>query len=268
MKTLPPLQDVIDPFVTSVGGELIRELVGNNNPPLNADYLFREHNVIAELKTLRNDSFGGPFRKKVGDLMGRWHRQGRHRLYGMRTIQTRELPEDYQQEIFDLLAKPLQNHIVRGANDQIRSTKNALAMTAAKGLLWIASDGNTDLPPNVVWYLLTRILQKKQDGRHSYSNINGLAYFNPRMPAHVPSMDRPAFFWFSGSRPKDDQQMGACLDRLFHAWFTYLESSYGIVIRQMGTESVSPQDVGFWGVPPNVPLIHVNYAHSADQRKK
>lgn len=70
MKRTMPLQSIVDPFVKGIGGELISELVGNDSPPSSADYLFRRHNVIAELKTLQTESFGDPFRRKLGDRMG------------------------------------------------------------------------------------------------------------------------------------------------------------------------------------------------------
>lgn len=67
MKPAAPLQSIVDPFVTAIQGELVSNLVGNDNPPSSADYLFRQHNVIAELKALEADSFGESFRRKLGN---------------------------------------------------------------------------------------------------------------------------------------------------------------------------------------------------------
>jgi hypothetical protein len=47
MKPAIPLQPIIDPFVKGFQAELVADMVGNNNPPPSADYLFRRHNVIA-----------------------------------------------------------------------------------------------------------------------------------------------------------------------------------------------------------------------------
>jgi hypothetical protein len=72
-----------------------------------------------------------------------------------------------------------------------------------KGLLWVASDGNVDLQPDAVWYLLTRILQKKcENGDMQSSNIHAVAYFSPQMLVEMPHSKVPALFWFSGSRQK------------------------------------------------------------------
>src|ERR1022692_392039 len=44
MKPTTPLESIGDAFVKGIGGDLISELVGNNNPPSSADYLcWSEH---------------------------------------------------------------------------------------------------------------------------------------------------------------------------------------------------------------------------------
>jgi len=75
MKPAIPLQSIVDPFVKGLQGELVADMVGNDNPPPSADYLFRRHNVIAELKGLEADSFGESFRKKLGDRAAVWQRK-------------------------------------------------------------------------------------------------------------------------------------------------------------------------------------------------
>jgi hypothetical protein len=69
------LESVVDPFVRRVGGERISEIVGNANPQSSADYLFRRHGVIAELKSLQAGTFIESFQRKIKDLMGRWQRE-------------------------------------------------------------------------------------------------------------------------------------------------------------------------------------------------
>ena len=256
MKRTTPLQSIVDPFVKGIGGELISELVGNDSPPSSADYLFRRHNVIAELKTLQTESFGDPFRRKLGDRMGDWHRDGRLRVFGTTRVESKRLAPECQEDIFNVMASPLQRHVVGDANRQIKSTKEILNMPGAKGLLWVASDGNEDLQPNDVWFLLTRILQKKhKSGEPLFSNIHALAYFSPRMQVQLPQSKQPAIFWFSGCRQPDDQQMAACLNELYTAWPRYVARAQGIAVRHVdGT----PENLRFLGVPPRMPRIQVD----------
>jgi hypothetical protein len=266
MKPATPLQSIVDPFVRGIGGELVsdlQELVGNNEPPPNADYLFRRHNVIAELKTLQANSFGDPFCKKFGDRLGVWHKSGRLIVYGTTRVDTDKLSPDCQREILDLMAAPLERQVFSDANKQIRSTKKFLNLPEAKGLLWVASDGNEDLQPNVVWYLLTRIIQKKkQNGEPLYSNIDGLAYFAPRMLVKMPNSDKPAQIWLSGTRQPGDQTLNACLNELSKAWPRYVSRAQGSVVEEIdgNTSAPPPQGINFLGVTPRMPRVEVNYS--------
>ena len=48
-----PIEQSFDRFVERFGGTKISDLISDQaNMPLNADYIFRDHNVVAELKTL------------------------------------------------------------------------------------------------------------------------------------------------------------------------------------------------------------------------
>src|SRR5215469_7659924 len=99
MKPTTDLESIVDPFVRGVGGERVSDLIGNNVKRPNADYLFRRHNVIAELKSLQADSFRENFRNKMGDLLGKWHRKGRLRAYGTVRVDIDKLPPDCQREV-------------------------------------------------------------------------------------------------------------------------------------------------------------------------
>lgn len=250
------LHSIIDPFVRGVGGELVSEIVGNKNPPSNADYLFRRHNVIAELKALEAGGFVASFQRKLTKLCANWHRTGRFVVYGTVHVQSSRLPADCREEMFSAMAESIQKHVIVSANKQIKSTKELLGLPDAKGLLWVASDGNSDFQPGVVWYLLTRILQKKKEsGNPAYSNIDGVAYFNPRMPARVPGADKPALLWFSGvRRPETDGQLKECLSLLKDAWPLYVAWAQGVSIENLTSR---PEGISFWGVEPKTPQIEI-----------
>jgi hypothetical protein len=147
--------------------------------------------------------------------------------------------------MFSVMAESLQKHVVVAANAQIKNTKKLLNLPDAKGLLWVASDGNEFLQPNMVWYLLHHILTKKKaSGDPAYSSIHGLAYFSPRMLGQIPGVAEPALIWFSGYRQRDPQ-LQSCLDELSNEWPRYVAWAQGIYIRN--TRS-TVEDVRFFGV--------------------
>jgi hypothetical protein len=254
---MTPLQTIIDPFVRSMNGQLISALMPKDNPPHNADYLFADDVVIAELKALHSESFGETFRQKMGRLMGSWHRSGRLRIYGTCRIDSGQLLRSCQMEIFDLLATPIQKHIVADANKQIRSTKHYLNLPTAKGLLWVASDGNVDLHPHLVMYLLHRALQKKGfNGEPAYSSIHAAVYFNPRMPVRLPEIDEPGLLWFDLLR-EPDAQLQTFLGRLGSAWPAYVAWAQGVTVRSFSGPIPSPDSLRFLGAEERLPRIEI-----------
>jgi hypothetical protein len=182
-----------------------------------------------------------------------------------------KLSPDCWRELFDLIAAPLERQVFNDANKQIRSTKELLKMPDAKELLWVASDGNEDLQPNIVWYLLTRIIQKKkQNGEPLYSNIEGLVYFTPRMLVKIPNSDKPAQIWLSGPRRPHDQTMNACLNELSKAWPRYVAWAQRSAVEEIDgdTSAPPPQNIHFLGATPKMPSIVVNYGDQHTRAKR
>ncbi len=251
------LQSIIDPFVKGVGGELVSDLIVSPNPPSNADYYFRRSNVIAELKSLQAGGYAASFHRKLADLTAKWHRQRRFLVFGTVQVQSSKLPEDCREEMFAAMAGSIQKHVIAKANEQIRSTKALLGKPDAKGLLWVASDGNSDFQPEVVWYLLNRVLQKKKEsGDLAYSSIDGVAYFNPRMPAVIANQPAPALFWFSRPRRlEDDQSLKDCLSLLSSNWPKYVTWAQGTPVHDI---TGAPADLRFPGAD-KLPRIEPNY---------
>lgn len=106
--------------------------------------------------------------------MGRWQREGKLIVFGTAKVDSNRLSQECREEMFSVMAESLQKHVVVAANAQIKNTKKLLNLPDAKGLLWVASDGNEFLQPNMVWYLLHRILTKKKaNGDPAYSSIHG-----------------------------------------------------------------------------------------------
>ena len=259
MDTRTPLQSIIDPFVKGIYGELVCNLVGNSNPPSSADYLFRTQNVIAELKAIEPGSYIQSFHRKLANLTAKWNREGKLVVMGTTRVDSKNLPRDCQEEMFSEMAEPLQKHLVYAANEQIRSTKKLLGMPEAKGLLWVASDGNEDIQPNLVWYLLTRILSKKKtNGDRAYSSIHGLAYFNPRMLASVPKTDMPALFFYTAFRERIPELV-SLLDLLRDAWPQYVSNRLGVPV--LSNVPGTPEETRFFGVKPKLPRITPNFDH-------
>jgi hypothetical protein len=77
--------------IRSVGGQRICELVGANPSFDNADYLFLNDDVVAELKTLHKDFLSDPaVSDRMHEMYNRWLNEGKDVLimYGEGVLRT------------------------------------------------------------------------------------------------------------------------------------------------------------------------------------
>src|SRR5689334_13066650 len=101
------IEPEFDKLVREAGGELVSELIGRSPAFDNADYLFREHRIVAELKCLREDKQGDPStQSRLRRLWIRWRQKGIVRGAVPPRIDTRQLPPNCQTEVYRELGKP------------------------------------------------------------------------------------------------------------------------------------------------------------------
>ena len=216
MNPPPPIEveKAFGNFVKLFGGELISELVGSSPPFANADFLFREQNVVAELKCLsKNVLTDSIYKKTLADLYEKWIAQNRITNPGWGTfhIDVTKHPSECQREYFQILGKPLHTAVEK-ANRQIKKTKEHLNLPQAKGLLLLVNDGCWSLESNVMLYLADKTLGQR------YSGINTMVYFTVNMAARLEGLERDALIWVPASRKDKDTVPEDFLSELQRGW--------------------------------------------------
>ena len=201
--------------VRAAGGQIVDEILPEPRGFKNADYLFRDERVVAELKCLEKDVVKTvEFNDKVLTLCRDWERDGLFRPPGAGpfVLKVHELPEACARSFLELIKKPLES-VVKKANRQIRETRDHFGMPEAKGLLLLANDGNLSLELDVVVWLLNRILANQ------FSCIHSVIYFTANFPASVPNIPMPAMQWLPAIIPKREPVDKALEHRIRDAWF-------------------------------------------------
>jgi hypothetical protein len=145
-----PMEETFNEFVEKLGGELVEKALPQTAGEKRADYLFRTSRIIAELKCLERDAFTPDYYQKLQALANGWMARRLLLVYGQVDIELKKLPAQCQTEWLRLLEQPLNRAIVSRANRQIRETKNFLRWPDAKGVLFIANEGNRSLSPAVL----------------------------------------------------------------------------------------------------------------------
>jgi SEC-C motif len=189
----PPRLDIessFNEFVKEFDGELVSELIPSNPSFENADYLFRNDNVVAELKCLKKDILEEPgIKAKLNALYDAWvHKRLVRPAWGDLQINTANLPIECQREVYGLIKKPIQRTIEK-ANRQIKSTKQHFNLPNTAGLLLIANDGVYSLESAHIIEIVGKILT------HQYSAIDGFVYFTVNMRAMKPDYERDVNLW-------------------------------------------------------------------------
>lgn len=163
-------------FVKSVGGELIAEQI--ITPGIeNADYLFRQREVIAELKILETEHLNSPgIRAKIDDIM-----RENDGTYG---------DCETDRRIGSVLKAPLKK-LVKKANNQIKGARGGLGLNSNhRGLVVFVNSGWTELSPIAARNQIANII-----GGLRYSGVAGAMYVSnfPLKEAGVPGRAWPTF---------------------------------------------------------------------------
>lgn len=183
---------------------------------LNADFVFQQYGVIAELKFLEEDPRDQrDYESKMVALHAKWARCDLvppHRG-DVLSFETTSLPPACQKEFLKFAGSRIKKHAIK-ANNQIKQTKITLDMPNAKGLFLLCNTGNTWLDPWAIGHLAWRAIG------HSLSSINSLILFSFGIGHTAPGVTLPAEFWVPALRKNGSDVPAELLDRIRGAWMS------------------------------------------------
>lgn len=222
------VEQAFDSFVTSVGGTVLRTAITKSPTFENADYVFHDHKVVAELKCLRENKLDdATYMKKIETLWQNWCRLGLVTCDIPDQIPLAILPPQCARELIHTSTIPLKG-VIRKANRQIRQTKQALNIPSYRGLLLLANDGNYALPPQTLNQLVGRLLKS------AYSSIDAFVLFSVNMFANIPGTDVPCMIWLPSFRSPTKTVSSNTMTLLRDGWAAYHEKLTGQKCRRFG----------------------------------
>ena len=228
--TTIPIESTFDRAVIHAKGMRLQDYLGEVPSYSNADYIFPDDKVIAELKCIEKDPMqDAAFQAKISRLLQRWADEGRCVVYGS-TLDVTQIPLDCAHEFFDLLKSQLEDSFLKKANKQIRETKERLKMQDGRGLLLLANDGNGTLDPLTTFYILHHAFAGH------YSSIDHVIYFTANMVLVPHLIAKNCFLWSNVKLDHREEINTEFLDRLRQAWIKEFEISAGkhIPLKDLG----------------------------------
>lgn len=217
-----PVEELFDNFVAQFGGRKISDMyVAKAQMPLNADYLFEEYNVIAELKTLEGIYSGQDAYKQLSqayidsgctgsDVMGLLFRG-----------------EAVPEAVAALMRKRIRRSIeqrIKKARKQLKKSKETFGNNDTRCLILVAMDQEPLFGHQTMLLSLAKIM----DDNYADEYTDGVVYFNPNMPTKV----RPEGMEMSGWYPfyRDDSvsvELSQFVNLLGNRWLTFFGSRIG-----------------------------------------
>lgn len=201
--------------VVTIGGEVLPGFDDHRC----ADFLFRQENIIVEMKVLDQQA-RDKHAMKMEALVNTWTHRGLPAVNGGVPVEVPKLSPQCQQEWFDVLESSAKN-LVRHANRQIRATKQRLGLQNAKGVLLIGNEGNLlHASPADYMTLVLRMLANEKQAAHEpgFFHVEAAVYFSLEIPADPQVLP----FWATGQVDTEGKQMLAFLAELRNGWFASL----------------------------------------------
>lgn len=214
------IEKEFDTIVPALGGKRVSSLIGQSPGFDNADYIFDDYGIVAELKCLRDNKLKDKeLNTKILQLYKRWKARGlniKASHDGWRTTYS-NLPQECALEILKIYAKPIKKRIAK-ANAQIKQTKEKLSRKDYKGLLLLANDGNLAVDPEHVYHILSRSMW------NGFSGINAVTFFTVNYPAKADFTNVDVLLWANLNRPGMEPISNDFFDMLSSAWSAHMEA--------------------------------------------
>jgi hypothetical protein len=213
------VEPLVNEFVLSYGGELVRDLLPPSPTIDNADYLFRAANVIVELKTLEKDAAApGGVLDKAEKLIEGWIRSGEVGAFTLANPFL--LPREKRRALQRVYQEPLRRTIKK-ANRQLRESAEHLGVPDAHLLLLLANDGYYTLAAQSAFYFARDILTRE------FSHIHGFVYFTVNSYVAVLNDEYARQIWATSYAPSSAETLVDFVDDLGHAWFDFFGEKIG-----------------------------------------
>lgn len=231
-----PVEAEFDAFVEKFGGQKISDLIESKaQMPLNADYIFRDHNVIAELKTLEG-TYSGP--NAVQSLSQAYIDAGYSGSDFMGLLwRGEEMPERVRALVGRRIRRSIEQRIKK-ARQQLRQSRTTFGDAQTRTLILIAMDQ----VPLFGHRTMLSHLAKVMGDNYSDEHTDGVVYFNPNMPTKIKSDGMEFSGWYPFYR--DDQTndgLSEFVNLLGNRWLTFFGNRIGQ--RNPILELASPEEM-------------------------
>ena len=138
------IEKLFSEYVEFYGGTVIDKLAENKVDRKNADYLFENPQIIAELKTFEKDIFSGHEEfTRLEELYKTWLKNGVINIKDIPdyAFNRKPLPQKCNLDLIERASRTIERAINK-ANKQIEESKRTFNKEKANGIIFLINDGN------------------------------------------------------------------------------------------------------------------------------
>jgi len=215
-----PVEPLWQEFVIATGGELVASLLPGSQPFENADFLFRDAAVVAELKEIGTEFAQSVAFARGFDIMMKRLLAERPSWRPDPNSDASQFPAWFQGEFVRLFRPPI-SRILKKANRQLRDTKTHFRIASSTGVLILVNDGFTSLSPYLVRGLAADLL------RHSYSSVDCLLYLTVNRYVEIHGSKEPKLIWVPTYSDRAPDALVTFINDLGRTWFDFISQRIG-----------------------------------------
>lgn len=206
------VENFLNEYVEYFGGQVISKDEQNLDDRPNADYLFREQNVIAELKCFQKDLFNSEDDiPRIFIFLDKWEKQKLIRQgdkLGL-LLGSKKLPTECQVDLLKACEKTI-DRALHKANKQIKESKTTFSLPTSKGLVLLCNDGNYFVQNYTFIGLIANLMIRK----YMNSDIDGFVYFTLNQTSIMPESNLDWCLWCPFYRQENDKEFGKFVNEL------------------------------------------------------
>jgi hypothetical protein len=200
------VEDFFNEYVEYFGGQVISKNVQNLVDRPNADYLFKNENIIAELKCFQKDLFNNEEDiPRIFNFLDKWEQKKliKNEDKFKIILGSKPLPKECYNDLLIACSKTI-DRVLHKANKQIQESKRTFSLPNAKGLVLLCNDGNYFIENNMFLGLIADLMGRK----YMESDIDGFVYFTLNQVSRIPNSELDWSMWTPSYRLANDEVLG------------------------------------------------------------
>src|ERR1700752_622499 len=158
------VEEFVNDFIKSVGGELVGDKIKLEDSVKNCDYFFEKENVLAELKCFEKDMFSEEDSERNERLIDKWLNEGliNKTDFIQMFLGKKHLPQECMMELL-MLWRRYYETAIKKAHKQVTSTNKLLGNSSTKKVLFLCNDGNYFLSDVHAFRTISLLLAMNQE---------------------------------------------------------------------------------------------------------